>query len=193
MAPLNKSRGRAPTALGESAILRSNPEVSSSPLSPANRSFGYLAVCVLFLSVGFVGEARSEESPASETSLAKTVKEEAPVVTFAGFRVHEDGSSTLRVDLTKRADVTLTREGKTLVYWIEGAKIRYRNNENPLDTKHFESNVVSAKLDRARKGVKFTVRLRTDTSAQHRIIEHSTGVSLQVDVPVALSSQKPVK
>lgn len=109
--------------------------------------------------------------------------ESASVVTFAGFRAHEDGSATLHVDMTRPAPVTYEHKGLSIVYLIEGAKIRFRNNRNPLRAEHFGANVLSAKLDPVKNGVTLTVTLRTSTPASHRLVESEQGALLEVDVP----------
>ena len=123
-----------------------------------------------------------------ETAIAAGEDAKTSVVTFAGFRAHEDGSATLHVDMTRPAPVTYEHKGLSIVYLIEGAKIRFRNNRNPLRAEHFGANVLSAKLDPVKNGVTLTVTLRTSTAASHRLVENEQGALLEVDVPAPARS-----
>ena len=107
-----------------------------------------------------------------------------PLVTFAGLRVNDDKSCNLWVQMTESRNVTVSEKGSTLVYFIEGAEIQFRNNENPLLAQHFGANVLMAKLDHHKKGVTFTLRLRKASSEKHRLIVQEGGTAaLQIEIP----------
>ena len=106
-------------------------------------------------------------------------------VTFSGLRVYEDGSSTLRVDLTKAAPVQLDQKGTCLVYLIKGAQIELRNNKNPLRAEFFSSNVISSKLDDTKEGARLEVQLRSSITPVSQMIRHAGGVILRIDIPAA--------
>ncbi|HSC88142.1 MAG TPA: hypothetical protein VLC09_12755 [Polyangiaceae bacterium] len=112
-----------------------------------------------------------------------------PVVSFVGLQVHADKSAQLWVEMNQKGDVSVSRQGATLVFLVRDASIQTKNNENPLRAEHFGANVLSAKLDRTKDGVTFTVRLRTPTEAVYRVVEQPSGAVLQVDVPKPLESK----
>ncbi len=140
-----------------------------------------------------LGLASCLVAPGSARAAATSAKpSKEALVTFAGFQAHADGSSQLWVDMTERRNVQVTQKGMSLVYLIEGANIRIRNNENPLRAEYFSANVLSAKLDRTKQGVTFTVTLRTATETRFRIVDQATGTaSLQVEVPPPLKPVPP--
>ncbi len=150
------------------------------------------ARCALALGIG-LGLAIGLGTPGSaRASASSATASKAALVTFAGFQAHADGSSQLWVDMTERCNVRVTQKGMSLVYLIEGAKIRIRNNENPLRAEYFSANVLSAKLDGTKQGVTFTVTLRTATETRYRIVDQATGTaSLQVEVPPPLEPVPP--
>jgi hypothetical protein len=93
--------------------------------------------------------------------------------------------------MSQKGNVTVKSSGMTLTFLIEGARIDTRNNENPLRAEYFGANVLSAKLDRKKEGVTFTIRLRTATETRYRVLEQADGAVLQVDVPPPLKSSSP--
>ena len=148
------------------------------------------ALTALLCGLAGAGEVRAfQDAPAAGGAGTLAKDEGRPVATFSGFKVNEDGSSSIRVDMTKSAQVTKAQKGTTVRYVLAGAKIRWSNNKNPLRTEHFSSNVLAAKLDSEKEGVALTITLRTPTETQHRVVTHAAGVSLYIDVP-APSSEK---
>lgn len=109
--------------------------------------------------------------------------EGAPIVTFTGLRVREDGSSTLFVELTRATEVEVTENGKDVSFLLSGAKIRDRNNKNPLNAEYFKANVLRAKLVEEKAGVRLVVQLRETAKTAHGMTTSVVGARLVVDVP----------
>lgn len=107
----------------------------------------------------------------------------APVVTFTGLRVHKDGSATLFVELTRTTPVEVTHEGKNVSFLLSGAKVRWRNNKNPLLADHFRTNVIRAELEDSKAGVLLRVRLREEVHLAHDMGSSAVGARLRVEVP----------
>jgi len=152
-----------------------------SLLALLHRQFRYVAggglvAAALFVPAPARGEANHE--------LADAARSKGPLVTFAGLRVNDDKSCNLWVQMTESRNVTLTQQGSTLVYFIEGAKIEFRNNENPLLAQHFGANVLMAKLDHNKNGVTFTLRLRKASEEKHRlVVEEGGSAALHIEIP----------
>lgn len=108
---------------------------------------------------------------------------ESAVVTFSGLRVYEDGSSTLRVNLTEQTPVDFSQTGTKLRFVFAGAKVALRNNTHPLRAEHFSSNVMRTKLANSPEGAVLEVRLRKKVAPNHRMIVHAGGAILRVDIP----------
>ena len=100
-----------------------------------------------------VGSKNSDVEP-GKSSEAK------PLVSFIGFRVHEDRSSTFRVDVSLAPELKRAKKDKQIVFLIKRAAIERRNNKNPLNAQFFNSNVLNAKLDAVKEGVTLTINLR---------------------------------
>src|SRR5260221_296 len=62
-------------------------------------------------------------------------------VTFTGFDEQSDGASRLYVKLSRPVTVQESLSGTHLEYLMIGATIPVRNNENPLITRHFGTQV----------------------------------------------------
>lgn len=106
----------------------------------------------------------------------------SPVVTFAGLHVEPGGSAALTVELTEPAEVVSLEEGRQVRLLLRGAKIRFRNNENPLLAQHFCSSVLRAKLDRGKEGVTVTIELRQAVTVKHQMKTAESGSTLVVDI-----------
>lgn len=110
-------------------------------------------------------------------------KQKKALVTYSGLKVYEDGSSTLRVNLTRKVPVEFDQKGKRIVFLIQGAKIELKNNKNALRAEYFSSNVIKAKLDDSSEGARLEITLRSATPPTHQMIEHSGGAILRIDIP----------
>jgi hypothetical protein len=158
------------------------PRPPSRPLRRAG--LGLLAALALVgAAVGFAVEQAqaAEQARAAEQPLADDASR--PVVTFTSFQAHEDGSATIRVDLTRAVTVRTDHKGTTLRFTLVGASIRFRNNRYPLRTEHFVSNVLSTRLDSVERDTVLTVTLRAPAPAKHELMTHAAGASLTIDVP----------
>ncbi len=107
------------------------------------------------------------------------------IATLPGFELLPDGGSRLFVEMTKAATVTEKREGRLITYVIQGARVDHRNNENVLETVHFNTPVTRARLLPVRGNLVFSVELRADVPSVWRTTESSDGQAsvLQIDFP----------
>lgn len=152
-----------------------------SLVSPSQRSVGRFAQWAMVFGA-LLGPVQARGEAPSGTG--GETRARGPLVTFAGLRVNDDKSCNLWVQMTESRNVTLREKGNTLVYFIEGAKIEFRNNENPLLAQHFGANVLTAKLDHHKNGVTFTLRLRKPASEKHRLVVQEGGsAALQIEIP----------
>jgi hypothetical protein len=112
-----------------------------------------------------------------------TAGEDAPIITFTGLRVHEDGSSTVFVDLTRSTKVEAKEAGKEVSFLLSGAKVRTRNNKNPLIAEYFKTNLLRASLVDDAKGVRLVVQLREAVKTEHDMNLSEQGARLLVNIP----------
>jgi hypothetical protein len=143
------------------------------------------------------GAAAVEQALATPTSAGESDGRAA--VTFAGFHVFENGTSRLYVKLTRAVPVQPTLAGKRAEYLLVGAMIPIRNNKNPLITRHFVAEVVTAQLvpegegkgrakgraSGSRSGdARLIVEMREAVTPEHRVVRNADGTAmLVVDFP----------
>ena len=135
---------------------------------------------------------------------SRGVPDGAAAVTFTGFDEQSDGTSRLYVKLSKAVAVETVVSGRHLEYFLPGTTIPIRNNKNPLITRHFGVQVVSAQLvpegatkekrktkKRAKAknapqalGVRLVVETREPVKPRHRMVKNQDGSAiLIVDFP----------
>jgi hypothetical protein len=126
--------------------------------------------------------------------LAKTAQADGAVVTYTGLRVHDDGSATLRVELSKKVAVQKSAQGTEVRFFLPGARITVKNNKNPLLAQHFATNVVSAEIQPSKAGVTVVVRLRQAVALEPQLIDQAGGAStVRVDIPAPSKATAPTK
>lgn len=112
-----------------------------------------------------------------------------------------DGGSRLFVQVSKNIDISelkgtatpKARKGKkaapaqphpTITYVLKGAQVIRRNNQNALETVHFNTPVMRARLVPAGRDVRFIVDLRADTTPAWKLVPAKEGAAiLQIDFP----------
>jgi len=123
-------------------------------------------------------------------------------ITFAGFEVLPDGGSRITVRFTAVPKVEGFVRGTNAEYVIVGARIPSRNNQNPLLARHFEAEVLSARLvalkpkKGQKKGTRPEARLlvvsREAVTPEHRLTQNADGTAtLIVDFPKPRKTPQP--
>ncbi len=162
------------------------PLLLSSPVARRPRRAAAIALAAASCAASALAVSPSVPDGSGEQVLPFAKKDQGPVVTYTGFRVHDDGSASLRVEVTESVPVTKKQEGTVVTYTLKGARITIRNNRNPLLAKHFASNVLSATLVPEKDAVSLVVKLRKEAALTHRMVEQAGGAAtLYVDVPKA--------
>ena len=122
------------------------------------------------------------------------------MATLPGFEMLADGGSRLFVQLSKTVDVAELRgtstpkatKGKkaptashpTVTYVLKGAQVLRRNNERALETVHFNTPVVRARLVPAGHDLNFIVDLRSNATPAWKLVPAKDNtVILQIDFP----------
>lgn len=135
-------------------------------------------------------------------------------VTFTGFDEQPDGTSRLYVKLSRAVDVEPVSSGTHLEYFLVGATIPIRNNKNPLITRHFGVQVMSARLvsegpakekaktrkrtkakappqpDTGRLGVRLVIETREPVKPRSRMVKNQDGTAIFI-VDFARPSKPP--
>jgi hypothetical protein len=126
----------------------------------------------------------------AETAAKKTAKKDKaprPEVTFTGFHVFADGSSRIWVRLTHAVNVEQVSTRGKVTFVLKGAKVPGRNNKNPLNTSHFTSSVMSARLVATKSDTELVINLKQAVIPKHRVVARPDGTtSVQIDFPAPL-------
>jgi hypothetical protein len=105
-----------------------------------------------------------------------------PVATLPGFEMMPDGGSRVFVEVTKKVDVEERRAARVLTYVLKGARIVYRNNENPLVTVHFNTPMTVARLRPSGRDAILSVDLRADTAPTWKMVVDSDDSSATLEI-----------
>jgi hypothetical protein len=141
-------------------------------------------------------------APAHRTRMVRHAGE--ALATFTGFEMLADGGSRLFVQLNKAVEVEQTkdvavapraraRKGKAarpaaatnrLVFILKGAELGRSNDSNSLETVHFNTPVLRARLVPAGKDLRLVVVLRADaTPTLKSVAAKDNGSIVQIDFP----------
>jgi hypothetical protein len=129
------------------------------------------------------------------------------VAKVTGFEMLADGGSRLFVQLSRQVDVDQTkdtaandaprhgRHGRAakqgpraaltrLTYVLKGTELSRSNDENSLETMHFNTPVVRARLQPSGRNVRFVILLRADVTPTMKVVPaKDNGAMLQIDFP----------
>lgn len=126
------------------------------------------------LALSFAPSAGAEPSPAKKPVATGKAKKAAPkrhkrrtvgpIAAFPGFRLNQDGSTQIFVQLTSPVPVEEEKGDRTLTYTLKGARIAIRNNRNALVTSSFNTPVTRARIVETDEDVKLVIELRAATT-----------------------------
>ncbi len=107
-----------------------------------------------------------------------------PVATLPGFEMEADGSSRLFVQLTQSVAIEERVAKGQITYVLKGAHVTVHNNQNPLETVHFNTPVVRARLVPSGGDLLFVIELRAAATPTWKLVAAKDGSSiLNVDFP----------
>lgn len=116
--------------------------------------------------------------------MSRATHADGAVATLPGFEEHEDGSTRLFVRLTKNVPVEEQQGKGTLTFVLKGAHVRTRNNTRALETVHFNTPVVRARLVPKKGDLLFVVDLRADVAPTWKIQDEQDKTAiLTIDFP----------
>lgn len=96
---------------------------------------------------------------------ADEIPEGALMLTWPGFMMHEDGSSSFFVQTSKPVQVTSHKSEGRFELVLSHTRVHLKNNFLPLETQFFDTPVTRATVERAgKKGVVMVFELREDVT-----------------------------
>jgi hypothetical protein len=144
------------------------------------------------------GESK-REAPAREGRAVKARTAKAPsaasgaTATLPGFEVLPDGGSRLFVQLTGNPQVDEKKAAGSITYVIKGARIVRRNNKNALETAHFNTPVLRARLVPSGHDLHFVVDLRQNVAPKWQLTANSTSSAKPENPAVSANGPRPEK
>jgi hypothetical protein len=131
----------------------------------------------------------ARNAPKAKKKARKAKREvNGPVATFPGFRLLEDGSTRVYVEISHRVPVAEHKAEGRIAYRIKGAAVPTQNNLRALDTQFFDTPVARAQLVEVDEDVDLVIELKQPAQPSHRLVDSEGGVVLQVDFPVLPSA-----
>jgi len=126
----------------------------------------------------------ARNAPKGKKKARKAKREiNGPVATFPGFRMLEDGSTRVYVEISERVPVAEHKAEGRIAYRIKGAAVPTPNNLRALDTQFFNTPVARVQLVEDEEDVDLVIELKQPAQPSHRLIDSEGGVVLQVDFP----------
>ncbi|UQA55115.1 AMIN domain-containing protein [Polyangium aurulentum] len=133
--------------------------------------------------------AQKKAAPKAKKKARKAKREiNGPVATFPGFRILEDGSTRVYVEISDRVPVAEHKAEGRIAYRIQGAAVPTRNNLRALDTQFFDTPVARVQLVEDEEDVDLVIELKQPAQPSHRLVDSEGGVVLQVDFPARAGS-----
>ncbi len=120
------------------------------------------------------GRGRSIESHSSDAT---------PTVTLPGFRMFEDGTSRVFMEVSADVPVSESKNHWQLSYRFAGVRVPERVNRLPIPTTHFKSPVSLVQVLQVGDDAELRITLRQDTKPRTRLKRGNGGTVLSVDFP----------
>lgn len=107
-----------------------------------------------------------------------------PIATYPSFRLLDDGSTRVTLEVTRKVAVTEHKAKGRVVYSFAGAAVPGSNTRLALPTGFFHTPVERVEAVGQGDGVDLVIELREDVQPTYRLLDTPRGSSvLQVDFP----------
>lgn len=175
----------APAAFADAPAASSAPADSAAPVTPPSAS---VSAAPARPATGYGYSTRPAAAagarPVQRTAAARPAAPSGPVATLPGFEMQSDGSSRLFVQLTQTVQVEERVAKGQLTYVLKGTHVTVHNNQNPLETVHFNTPVTRARLVPSGGDLLFVIELRAAATPTWKITPAKDGSAiLMVDFP----------
>ncbi|MEP7123946.1 MAG: AMIN domain-containing protein [Byssovorax sp.] len=128
------------------------------------------------------GAARPAPRPRRRVKADQVVAPGTPIATYPSFRLLDDGTSRVTLEVARKVAVTEHKAKGRVVYSFAGAAVPGSNTRLALPTGFFHTPVERVEAVSRGDGVDLVIELREDVPSTYRIVETPRGSSvLQVD------------
>jgi hypothetical protein len=165
------------TALSRAALVCASLSLAAPALAQAPSTS---APPVTAVTQAATGRSTRAARRVAKRKVAK-IDPNAAIATYPGFKLLDDGTSRVFVEVNRSVAITETKTPTSVVYRIKGTVTPIRTNRLPLPTDFFRTPVSRIELKPDGDDMDLVIDLREATSVEHRVIDVEGGVLLQVD------------
>jgi hypothetical protein len=114
---------------------------------------------------------------------APTLAPGTPIATYPAFRLLDDGSTRVAVEVSRKVAVTEHKAQGRVVYRLAGVAIPGHNTHLPLPTGVFRTPVDRLEMVEQGDSADLVITLREAVQPTFRVLDTPRGIVLQVDFP----------
>ncbi len=114
---------------------------------------------------------------------AATIAPNTPIATYPAFRLLEDGTTRISVEVSRKVAVTEHKAQGRAVYSLAGVAASGNNTLLPLPTGFFRTPVDRVELVEQNGGADLVIELREAVQPIYRVLDTPRGIVIQVDLP----------
>lgn len=106
-----------------------------------------------------------------------------PIATYPAFRLLEDGSTRITVEVSRKVAVTEHKAQGRVVYSLAEVAVPGNNTRFPLPTGFFRTPVDRVEMVEQGGGADLVIELREAVAPAYRVLDTPRGIVIQVDFP----------
>ncbi len=125
----------------------------------------------------------ASRAPRKAKRSAATIAPNTPIATYPAFRLLEDGSTRISVEVSRKVAVTEHKAQGRAVYSLAGVAASGNNTLLPLPTGFFRTPVDRVELVEQNGGADLVIELREAVEPTYRVLDTPRGIVIQVDLP----------
>jgi hypothetical protein len=122
---------------------------------------------------------------------AATIAPDTPIATYPAFRLLEDGTTRISVEVSRKVTVTEHKAQGRAVYSLAGVAASGNNTLLPLPTGFFRTPVDRVELVEQNGGADLVIELREAVQPTYRVLDTPRGIVIQVDLPRPAGAAAP--
>jgi hypothetical protein len=116
-------------------------------------------------------------------SPAAALSPDTPVASYPAFRLLDDGSTRVSVEVSRKVTITEHKAQGRVVYRLDGVAIPGHTTQLPLPTGFFRTPVDRVEMVEQSGGADLVIELREAVQPTYRVLDTPRGIVLQVDFP----------
>ncbi len=125
----------------------------------------------------------ASRAPRKAKRSAATIAPNTPIATYPAFRLLEDGTTRISVEVSRKVAVTEHKAQGRAVYSLAGVAASGNNTLLPLPTGFFRTPVDRVELVEQNGGADLVIELREAVEPTYRVLDTPRGIVIQVDLP----------